>query len=78
MELNIVAVKIDQERCDKKFSKVLSEEFYLFNDRVFISSDNQIQLNHNYKGYSWYFGKNINVQAIVGTNGSGKSSLLEL
>lgn len=78
MELNIVAVGIDQEHCDKKFSKVLSEDFYLFNDRVFISSDNQIQLNPNYKGYTWYFGKNINVQAIVGTNGSGKSSLLEL
>lgn len=78
MELNIVAVTIDQTCCDKKFTKVLSENCYLFNDRVRISSDNRIELNPDYKGNSWYFGNNINVQAIVGTNGSGKSSMLEL
>lgn len=78
MELNIVAVTIDQEHCDKKFSKVLSQNCYLFNDRVCLNPDNRIVLNPNYKDYSWYFGNNINVQAIVGTNGSGKSSLLEL
>ena len=78
MELNIVAVTIDQNLCDKKFTKVLSENCYLFNDRVCINSDNRIVLNPNYKDNSWYFGNNINVQAIVGTNGSGKSSLLEL
>lgn len=78
MELNIVAVTINQNLCDKKFSKVLSEGYYLFNDRVRITSEHKIELNPDYKGNSWYFGKNINVQAIVGTNGSGKSSLLEL
>lgn len=78
MELNIVAVTIDQQRCDHKFRKVLSENCYLFNDRVKISYENRIELNPEYKDNSWYFGKNINVQAIVGPNGSGKSSLLEL
>ncbi len=78
MELNIVAVAINRQLCDPKFKKVLSESYYLFNDRVMISGGNRIVLNPHHKDYTWYFGKNINVQAIVGPNGSGKSSLLEL
>ena len=78
MELNIVAVTINQRLCDPKYTKVLSENCYLFNDRVRINSEQRIELNPDFKGNSWYFGKNINVQAIVGPNGSGKSSLLEL
>lgn len=78
MELNIVAVTIDQGRCDPKFRKVLTEKCYLFNDRVRVNSNNRVELNPEYEDNSWYFGKNINVQAIVGPNGSGKSSLLEL
>ena len=78
MELNISAVTINQQLCDPKFRKVLSENYYFFNDRVRINRDQYIELNPNYKDNSWYFGKNINIQAIVGPNGSGKSSLLEL
>lgn len=78
MELNIAAVTINQQLCDPKFRKVLLEKYYLFNDRVRIGSDYRIELNPDYKDQSWYFGRNINVQAIVGPNGSGKSSLLEL
>ena len=78
MELNIVAVTIDQRRCDPKFRKVLTENCYLFNDRVRVNANNRVELNPDYEDKSWYFGKNINVQAIVGPNGSGKSSLLEL
>jgi len=78
MELNIVALTINQQLCDPKLKKVLSEDYYLFNDRVRISAYNSIELNPDYKDDSWYFGKKINVQAIVGPNGSGKSSLLEL
>jgi len=78
MELNIAAVTINQQFCDPKFRKVLSEDYYLFNDRVKVGSDRRIELNPDYKDNTWYFGRNINVQAIVGPNGSGKSSLLEL
>ena len=78
MELNIAAVTINQQLCDPKFRKVLSESYYLFNDRVRIGSDYRIELNPEYKDQTWYFGRNINVQAIVGPNGSGKSSLLEM
>lgn len=78
MELNIAAVTINQQLCNQKFKKVASEDCYLLNDRVKISADGYIVLNTDYKDNTWYFGKNINVQAIVGPNGSGKSSLLEL
>lgn len=77
-ELNIVAVTINQNLCDQKFKKVLSERCYILNDRVRMNQDDRIELNPYYKDNSWYFGKKINVQAIVGPNGSGKSSLLEL
>jgi AAA15 family ATPase/GTPase len=77
-ELNIAAVTINQHLCDPKFRKVLTEECYVFNDRVRVGNDNRIELNSDYKDNFWYFGKKINVQAIVGPNGSGKSSLLEL
>lgn len=77
-ELNIAAVTINQQLCDPKFRKVLTEGCYILNDRVCVGFDNKIILNPYYKDNSWYFGKKINVQAIVGPNGSGKSSLLEL
>ena len=78
MELNIAAVTINQQLCDPKLRKVLTEECYIFNDRIRVGYDNRIELNPDFNDNSWYFGKNINVQAIVGPNGSGKSSLLEL
>lgn len=78
MDLNIVAVAINQHLCDPKFRRVLTEGYYIFNDRVRVNFYGRIELNPNYRDNSWYFGKNINVQAIVGPNGSGKSSLLEL
>lgn len=77
-ELNIAAVTIDQMQCNPMFKKVLSESYYIFNDRVRISNDGRIELNPNHKDRSWYFGRKITVQALVGPNGSGKSSLLEL
>lgn len=77
-ELNIAAVTINQQLCDPKFRKVLTESCYIFNDRVCVDFDDKIILNPYYKDNFWYFGKKINVQAIVGPNGSGKSSLLEL
>lgn len=78
MELNIAAVTINQHLCEPKFRKVLTEDYYILNDRVRVSHDGRIELNPEYKDKSWYFGKKITVQAIVGPNGSGKSSLLEL
>lgn len=77
-ELNISAVTINQQLCDQKFRKVLTQGYYILNDRVRVNEYGRIELNPEYKDNSWYFGKKITVQAIVGPNGSGKSSLLEL
>ena len=77
-ELNISAVTINQQLCDQKFRKVLTQGYYILNDRVRVNEYERIELNPEYKDNSWYFGKKITVQAIVGPNGSGKSSLLEL
>ena len=77
-ELIISAVTIDQQLCDPKYRKVLTQGYYLLNDSVRVSHDYRIELNPDYEDNTWYFGKKITVQAIVGPNGSGKSSLLEL
>lgn len=78
MDLNIAAVTVNQQLCEPKFRKVLTENCYVFNDSVRIGENDRIELNPECKDKSWYFGRNIAVQAIVGPNGSGKSSLLEL
>lgn len=78
METLIVAVYIDQKRCDPKIRKVLNKPYYILNDRVKINSKRKIVINPNHYDTRWYWGANINVQAIVGPNGSGKSSLLEI
>lgn len=51
-ELNIAAVTIDQMQCNPMFKKVLSESYYIFNDRVRISNDGRIELNPNHKDRS--------------------------
>lgn len=61
----------------KKIKKVLNGEWYFFNQSYRIEND-EIKLNVGYPLKDDFFGKNININAIVGKNGSGKSSLLEL
>ncbi len=45
MELNLVAVTINQHLCETKFRKVLTEEYYILNDRVRVNHDGRIALN---------------------------------
>ena len=51
---------------------------YLFNDYYKFKADGSLEKNPNRALPENFFGKNINVQAIVGKNGSGKSSLMDL
>lgn len=71
-EFSLVALKID-EQFDNKIIRCLHPGFYLFNKRYKFS--NEISGNQSY--YNLY-PHNITVQAIVGKNGSGKSSVLEM
>jgi len=77
------------EGCDPKFLKVLTEgEIYQFyNDYTFIRKDEgdihsavkEIKYKSSIPGILYKIGDtNINISAIVGKNGSGKSSLMEL
>lgn len=50
---------------------------FLFND-FYIIKDGNLETNPNRALPSDFFGQNINIQAIVGKNGSGKSSLMDL
>lgn len=63
-------------QCDGLLRKGLQEEYYFLNDRCRLK-DGQVVLNESALPPD-FFGKRINVQAIVGVNGSGKSSLLEI
>ena len=73
-EFSVCALKIWDDCAHKK---CLKPDTYFFNDRL-ILSDNGMVINPQSKMPKDFFGKNISIQAIVGQNGSGKSSILEL
>ena len=66
-------------QCDPSLKKGLKDEWFLFNDSVSLEgTPKKIVLNHKNSMKGDYFGKNISISAIVGVNGSGKSSLFEM
>ncbi|MBF2708566.1 hypothetical protein [Flavobacterium soyangense] len=85
MSFKLIAIR-PLEGCNPKFLKVLKEnEFYTFySDFVFEKSLNENEIKLKYKStlpeeLFWDDKKcHINVSAVVGKNGSGKSSILEL
>lgn len=57
----------------------MKDEWFLFNDSVRLEgTPKKIVLNHKNRMKGDYYGKNISISAIVGVNGSGKSSLFEI
>ena len=61
-----------------KYLKILKEgEYYFFND-WYREENGQIIRNEDNTFKRGFFGNGITIQAVVGKNGSGKSSLLEL
>ena len=66
-------------QCDSSLKKGLKDEWFLFNDSVRLEgTPKKIVHNHKNSMKGVYYGKNISISAIVGVNGSGKSSLFEM
>jgi predicted ATPase len=69
--------------CDKQFLKNLNQgDFYKFYQDYYFEIDesekNVVQINHISTIPKSLFGENISVSAVVGRNGSGKSTIVEL
>lgn len=68
--------------CPKHLRKCLPPDRYYFNDRIKIDETDILRLNKDSTSFCfpdfWSDSNKIHVQAIIGKNGSGKSSLLDL
>lgn len=73
----ITAIRI-YEDCDSFLRKGLKDKWYLLSNRVRLTSENKLELSNENIYINNLWGKGINISAIVGSNGSGKSSLLEI
>lgn len=71
---SICAIRIWDDCAQKK---CLQEGLYFFND-LLKDVNGDIKLNNDSLVPKDFYGHNISIQAIVGQNGSGKSSILEL
>lgn len=63
--------------CQKHLKKVLKEEWYLLNGWYELKN-NALVKRTDYQFERNLYGENVSISAIVGKNGSGKSSLMEL
>lgn len=76
-EFVIGAIRV-LDRCNPEIRKVLKEEWYVLNGSCYVDKlSNELRLRQEDELVG-FFGPGISVSAIVGMNGSGKSSLLEL
>lgn len=76
-EFVISALRVDN-RCKHELRKVLKDDYYFFNKRCMLDLHQKVVLNPEYQREYNIYGPKINVNTIVGKNGSGKSSLLEM
>ena len=75
-QFSIAGLYVDGD-CDTHIRKNLDSGHYFFNKRCELKNG-EVSLSKIREPEANFFGSNISVQAIVGKNGSGKSSILEL
>ena len=76
-EFKICAVHLS-ERCGEGIRKVLKDDWYILNGEFQLDRQRRKLIRASRNSLTGFFGSGISVSAIVGMNGSGKSSLLEL
>ena len=64
--------------CEHSLRKTLEDEYYVLNQRCIVDTIKHVVSLSSNKNMVDFFGKGITIQAVVGVNGSGKSSLFEL
>ena len=74
---SLVAVRLFNDQ-SQKVRKVLKDEWYLLNNWYVLKYNELVKNDDELTSHRHLYGRNVTVQAIVGKNGSGKSSLLEL
>lgn len=72
---SLVALRL---RDDHEHTILKVGEWYFFNDLYKPSEDNESLVPNEKSEFRDFYGRNISVSAIVGKNGSGKSSILEI
>ncbi|KAA6347491.1 hypothetical protein EZS27_005046 [termite gut metagenome] len=75
-QFSVVGLRILNE-CDSHLRKIVTPGYYFFNE-WYKEEKGEIVLSKKRIPEENFFGKNISIQAIVGKNGSGKSSILDL
>ena len=73
---SIVGIRI-LKRCSQDLRKIVKPGYYWFNQWCEVKGG-EVKVKEDREIDPKFFGSNISIQAIVGKNGSGKSSILEL
>ncbi len=77
VEFNLIAIHI-LPGCAKHIRKILNEDEWFFFNKKYKEKNGEILINNSYSIPVNFYSNKINIQAIVGKNGSGKSSVIEI
>lgn len=78
MDFALIALRL-LPKTSLSIKKILQEEWFLFNSIYILDNEKkQLVKNEKYPISDDFYASNININAIVGKNGSGKSSIIEL
>lgn len=72
----IIAIEVDTKTTGY-IKKILNQKWYLFNSSYKVEDDTLVK-NKNYPLPNDFFAENITINALVGKNGSGKTSVINI